>query len=361
MALTDITLTDALNQLIEGDFQTRWEATKRLSVLGKGAISYLIPLLKDVELNWEVRWFAARALGTFDEETAALDALIQLLQQTHEPELIAIAAEGLSHFGEKGIEALIHLLKTPTHRLTAVQALANIQHTAVLLPLLDVSDDSNPAIRKVAIAALGNFREPQVDTVLINAIKDTADSVRIEAIANLGMRSNLLNSTNLVDILLPGLWDINPEVSKATAIALGRLGTETAVSSLARVLHSPHTPQTLQVQIARALGWVEKESALRALMSAQQTATMTVKVEIVETLSLFRSPHLRQQASVILTNWLQTLVVTPDDAPHLKRAIALALGHLQHYPAIDLLKTLTQDADAQTSLYAEAALRQLSP
>lgn len=352
-------LIQALDQLLEGDFQSRWEATKWLSTLGPQAIALLVPLLEDEDLDWEIRWFAARTLSTFDE-AEALDALIRLLQQTQEPELIAIAAESLSHFEEKGISTLIDLLELPAHRLTAIQALANIRHTAVLIPLLAAAADTNPAVRKVAIAALGNFREPQVDDVLLKAVKDTSAAVRQEAILNLGMRSNLLATVNLVDILLPGLWDLNPKVNQATVIALGRLGTQTAVSSLARVLTSPHTPIALQQQIVRALGWIEKESALIALMSARQTTPISVQVEIVEVLTRLQSPALRQQASALLADWLERLFQAADDVSVLKRAIALALGNLHNQEAKPLLEAMMSDRDAQTCLYAEAALRQLS-
>lgn len=352
-------LATALDQLLEGDFQTRWEATKRIAMAGTAAIAHLIPLLEDEDLDWEVRWFAARTLSTF-EDTAALDALIRLLQRTQEPELIAIAAEGLSQFEDQGVNALIALLDTPTYRLTAIQALANIRHRTVLVPLLAASEDANPAVRKTAIAALGNFREPQVDEVLIQAVKDPAVAVRQEAIACLGLRSNLLEQVNLVDVLLPGLWDLHPEVNKATAIALGRLGTETAVSSLARVLRSPHTPTDMQIQIVRALGWSEKESAFRALLSMRQSAQLAVQVEIVAILSRLQAPLLRQQASAMLLDWLQSLLSTTEGAPDLKQAIALALANLNMQSARPWLEAMSQDTDAQTGLYAEAALRQLA-
>jgi HEAT repeat protein len=354
-------LTDALEQLLEGDFQMRWEATKRLAVLGKGTIAHIIPLLEDADLDWEVRWFAARVLSTFDAEPEALTALIQLLQHADEPELIAIAAEGLSQFGEQGVSALEQLLDSPAHRLTAIQALANVQHIDVLPPLFAVVADPEPVVRAAAIAAIANFRDPDADAVLIKAVKDPAAPVRKEAIAGLGRRAHLLATTDLVKIVQPGLWDLHPEVTQATAIAMGRLGTASAVACLVQVLQSPHTPETLQIQVVQALGWIEKAAALQGLTSMWQTALPALQVAIVEALSQWQSPPLRQQASAILLGWLQDLCAAPtDEKPTLKSAIAFALGHLKYAPAQDLLTTLAQDADAQTRLYAEAALRQLT-
>ena len=94
-------LEATLDQLVEGDFREKWEAAKQLIDWGDPAIAHLAKLLQSEEDDWEVRWFAARTLGQFDHP-AALEALVQLLQQTQEPELVAIAAEGLSHFGERG-------------------------------------------------------------------------------------------------------------------------------------------------------------------------------------------------------------------------------------------------------------------
>ena len=354
----DSLLRGALNQLIEGDFQTRWEAAKRLAAFGPDTIECLIPLLADADLDWEARWFIARTLGEFDH-IAALEALVQLLQETTEPELIAIAAEGLSHFGKRGVEALIPLLEKPSHRLTMVQALANVRDSAIFEPLLALAHDPAPTIRALVIPALANFKVPQVDALLLQAVKDTHASVRQAAITHLGLRSQLLAQMDLVSILMPGLWDLSPLVNKATAIALGRLNTETSVTSLAQVLSSPHTPESLKIDVVRALGWIEKPSALFALLSARRQTSVAVQVEIVNTLARFRDPQLQQRTGEVLYDWLKTDLVSATGSGQVHQAIALALGQLHHAPALSLLDELRQGPNAQTRLYAEAALKQL--
>ena len=350
-------IADTIQLLLEGDFQTRWEATKRISALGKPAIAPLVTLLHDEDLEWEIRWFAARTLGYLDDEDA-LAALIQLLQETQDAELIAIAAEGLSRFGEASVHALVQLFEQPSYRIPAIQALASIRHSAALPPLLKTAQDRDPAVRTIALSALGDFRDARVEALLLEAIKDPVATVRQEAITHLGLRPHLQETINLVGILLPGLWDINLKVNQATAIALGRLGTETAVISLARVLASPHTPEPLQISIVRTLGWVKKESALSALLSAQQSVSVTVQLEIIEALSHLDEPGLKQRAGEALCHWLDTLLDSPE-AASVKPAIAFAIGCLQHQSARALLQHLSQDADERTRLYAQAALRQL--
>ena len=354
----DTLLGEALSQLIEGDFQTRWEAAKRLTAFGPEAIECLTPLLADAELDWEARWFIARTLGEFDHE-AALAALVQLLQETTEPELIEIAAEGLSHFGKRGVDALVQLLAKPSHRLTAIQALANVRDPAIFEPLLALADDSDPTIRSLVIPALANFKVPPVDALLLAAVKDTHATVRQEAITHLGLRSHLLAQLDLVSVLMPGLWDLSPRVNKATAIALGRLNTETSVTSLAQVLSSIHTPESLQIDVVRALGWIEKPSALLALFSARNQTSVAVQVEIINTLSRFRAPQLQQRAGELLCHWLTTDLGAATGSAAVYQAIALALGQLHYAPALSLLLDLQQGPNAQTRLYVEAALKQL--
>lgn len=349
-------LAIALQQFLEGDFHEKWEATKRLADLGEVAIAPLADLLQSEE-DWEVCWFAARALGQFDHP-AALQALVELLQQPQEAELVAIAAEGLSHFGERGVTALVQLLDQPAYRLTGVQALASIQHSSVFVPLLAAAEDADPTVRATALAALANFRHPVVDEMLLAGVKDPHIPVRREAITHLGLRSYLLADRNLVELLLPGLWDMHPEVSEATAIALGRLGTATAVAALARVLSSPHTPQRLQVSIIRALGWIEKESALLALFGSLPKLPLPLQTEIIETLTRFQTPDLRQRASEMLCDQLKMSLHQHSEDRALTPAIAFALGTMQHQTAIPLLQTLAQDDDPQIQLYVEAALRQ---
>ena len=351
-------LAASLRLLLEGDFQARWEATKRLPILGKAAIAHLVPLVEDEDLDWEVRWFAARTLGNFND-SEALESLVHLLQKTHEPELITIAAEGLSQFGAEGVSALMQLAAQPEHRLTAIQALASIRHKAVLPPLLAAAQDGHPLVRSTALAAIGHFRAPEVDPALLAAVNDPVAAVRQEAITHLGLRSHLLATIDLVELLFPSLWDLDPQVHQATAIALGRLGTATAIAHLSQVLRSPHTPESLQRVVVRALGWSNQVAALEALLAARQTVTEPVQIEIIETLARFEATHLRQQAGIALCEWLQTLFTHPAMSA-VKQAVALALGNLHPPQAESLLQTLAQDADPQTSLYAEAALRQLA-
>ncbi|MGD1858673.1 MAG: HEAT repeat domain-containing protein [Leptolyngbyaceae cyanobacterium] len=360
-------LKKTIHRLIEGDFREKWEAVKRFAGIGPEAIAALTPLLEDEEQDWEVRWFAARAIGQFGHPEA-LKALVQFVQKTKEAELVAIAAEGLSQFGERGVNTLVQLLKQPAHQLTAVQALASIQHPSVYRPLLAVAQSvqNEPAIRATALIALSNFRHAQVDDLLLELARDPHVAVRREAIVHLGMRPHLLDQVDLINLLLPGLWDAHFKVSQATAIALGRLGTETAVTALAEAMTAPHVTESLQFTMIHSLGWIERESALMTLLNLLEQLSISLQTEIVETISRFQTPYLRQQAGKGLYDWLKNSDWAADDALstpqqcQFRAAIALALGNLQYQPAASILQQLQATSDPQTRLYAEAALRQLA-
>lgn len=351
-------LNDFLHLLVDGDFQERWEATKHLTNCGKAAIAPLMPLMQDSDLDWEIRWFAARTLGQIDHPDA-LAALVTLLQQTDDAELIAIAAQGIAQFGDKGVEALAQVFYRTCHRLTAVQALGNIHHESVLEPLFLAAQDDAAPVRRAAIAALGNFHHPKIDEILVERLRDSHVAVRKEAISQLSFRRHLLTQVNLVEILLPGLWDISLEVNQATAIALGRLGSETAIASLSRVLASPHTPEQLQATILQALGWIEKETSLLALLSARQNLSPKLQVELIETLTRFRTDQLRERAGEALCTWLKAELRDDPVASQVAWAIALALGNLQYEPALPLLESVAATAKEHLQLYTNAALRQL--
>ncbi len=88
----------ALAVLEVGDFQDRWDVAKIFPLLGDAAIAPLIDLLQDDDADLETRWFAARILGSFNS-SAAIQPLIEILHQSKDDDLNAIAAEALTHLG----------------------------------------------------------------------------------------------------------------------------------------------------------------------------------------------------------------------------------------------------------------------
>ncbi|MBE9102889.1 HEAT repeat domain-containing protein [Vacuolonema iberomarrocanum] len=355
-------LTTALNGLINGDFQHRWQAVKQLPDVGEAAIAPLLDLLQDEEMDWEVRWFAARALGHF-QQPHVLEALLNLLTTTSDEELQATAAAALGQFGAAGIDPLTQLMQQPGQRLLAIKTLASIRHPDILPPLLAAVTDTHVAVRAMAIATLGNLQSShQSDAVvnaLLQALQDPDTTVRQEAVTALGRWAEQQNTPELVHALVPCLWDLSLPVCQTTARTLGRLGTQPAIAAMAQVLHAPHTPEPLQIALIQGLGWHPQTASLNALIAAWENAPQRVRLEIIDVLGRMASTPLQQAAGNALCNWVRSLLQTPQ-AADLKQALALALGQVQVEGAQSLLEHLRQDTDERVQIYADAALRQLA-
>src|SRR4028119_1776123 len=95
----------ALNVLDAGDFQERWDVAKMFPKLGSRAIAPLIEILEDEEAELELRWFAARILGEFNDPVV-VTSLVELLRTSEDEELIEMAAAALTNLGSSAIDAL---------------------------------------------------------------------------------------------------------------------------------------------------------------------------------------------------------------------------------------------------------------
>lgn len=148
----------ALQVIEAGDFQEKWDAAKVFPKLGKCSIAPLIAILENEEADLDVRWFASRILGEFDDPVVVI-SLVQLLQSAEDEELAQMAAQALSNIGSSAIAALSNLLAQEESRYLAVQALAQIRRPETITPLLSVVHDPLPSIRSTAIEALTSFRD----------------------------------------------------------------------------------------------------------------------------------------------------------------------------------------------------------
>ncbi|BAY76892.1 HEAT repeat-containing PBS lyase [Nostoc linckia NIES-25] len=351
-------LTLTLSMLEMGDFQQRWEITKILTNLGNIAIPPLIEILKDEDVDEELRWYAARTLGEFQHPNA-IAALVELLKNDEDEELKAIAATALGKMGTVAITSLAELLVDEDTRLLAVRSLCCIPQTETIAPLLSVVQDPQPAIRAAAIEALTNFDDERVPPVLLNALDDVAATVRRAAVIGLGFRPDLRQAFDLVTRLQPKLYDINLDVCCAAATSLSRMGSDEAAKHLFDLLISPQTPITLQLETIRALSWMGTQSSLKYLQTAlHQSTSETAWQEIVTVLGRVQKPQLTTPATEILIEVLQSqhpaIKIT-----NLKSAIALSLGQLGKTQAIEPLILLLADSNVSVRLHAIAALKNL--
>ncbi|MEH2216373.1 MAG: HEAT repeat domain-containing protein [Nostoc sp.] len=346
-----------LSILEVGDFQQRWEITKVLTNLGNIAIPPLIEILEDEDAEEELRWYAARTLGEF-QQPEAIAPLVELLKTDEDEELKAIAATALGQMGTVAIAAFSELLLDEDTRLVAVRSLSCIPQTETITPLLSVVQDSQAIIRTAAIEALSSFHDERVAPILLNALDDIAATVRRAAVLGLGFRPDLREALDLVKRFQLKLYDFNLDVCCAAAVSLSRMGCDEAAKHLFDLLISPQTPIKLQLETIRALSWMETPSSLESLQIAfTQCTSETLWQEIVTVLGRVQKPQTTQAAEILL-QILQSQHLAIEIVS-VKSAIALSLGQLGEIQAIEPLIWLLADSNVSVRLHAIAALKNL--
>ncbi len=348
----------ALQVLLRGDFQERWEVSKILPKLGQAVVIPLIEILDDEAADIEARWFAGRILGQFEQPEVVI-ALVKLLQNTEDEDLAAMAAQALAEIGDSAVTALQELLLQPELRLLIVQTLSYIRRPQIVEPLLGVVQDPQPKIRAMVIEALSSFRDPRITPVLIAALQDISAAVRQEAVVALSFREIQVPSAQLVWHLQPLMYDFNLQVCQRAVTAMGRIGTDDATEALFDLLKSPVTPTVLQIDAIRALGWAASQSALEYLSEILSGSQVSLCQEIVAVLGRWHCQELRVQVSQILLDFLASEKETAQDTK-VKQAAAFSLGQLGVTAAISTLEKLATDEDSIVKLHALSSLKKLN-
>ena len=345
----------ALKMLIQADFHHKWEISKLLPSFGEKIIDPLCTLAVDETIEAEVRWFSCKVLGKFPERTVVL-TLVKLLQQTTNSELTTIAEKTLIEIGDRAVDALVDLLAQPEHRLLAVRALTYIRTSKTIAPLLEVSTAEEPELRTMAIEASSSFHDSRIPPVLIAALQDKASSVRKQAAIALGFRPDLCQELNLISQLQPLLYDLDLEVCRQAAIALGRMKQIEATTALFDVLQADTTPASLKLDLIKALAWSENASAIAYLEQALSSASELVVREIITVLGRITTPELKPLAARTLVDFWQS---DRQSSSETKQALATSLGQLRCSDAREALEAITQDSDRKVKLHALSALKKL--
>jgi HEAT repeat protein len=343
-------LGDLLEQLRTSDFQGRWDAAKQIAALGAIAVDPLLDLLRDERQAPEARWFAARALGNFDQPPV-IASLAQVLRDTEDEDLSQIAAAGLANL--QAVAVLATLLDDPKQRLLAVQSLAQIGTSDTVEPLLQVVSDPDPAIRQTALDALGRIGDSRVGPILIAALADPVAAVRQLAVQTLGRRPTLAGR-DLVGHLQLRLQDEDLAVRRTTLTSLGHVGTPAAISLLGQVVHHPHTPPSLQIRAIEVLGWLNQPESHGPLATTLTHPEVTLRQAAATALG-----KLTARAEPATASLLTHLFQTPETDPAVQQAAALALARLGQPAAWDGLVALAQSAHAGVQLHGISALKQL--
>ncbi|MGL5080212.1 MAG: HEAT repeat domain-containing protein [Microcoleaceae cyanobacterium] len=373
-------LEQALEDLECGDFHQRWEVAQTLARLGAIAVDPLILRLTDEDTDAEVRWFIVRILGQFETE-AVVQALVDVLRtvKPDEPDedttVREMAAAALANLGSDAVVALVPLLNLAELRLLVTEALAQIRHPETIAPLMQVVQDPNPQVRAIAIEALGSFPDQAISEVLILALKDPVAAVRKEAVIALGMRSEWEETLQLTQQLQPLLWDTQSSVVQQVQIALSRFKTPAAAAALFEQLSSALVPLPIQLGAVRALGWFETAEALTVLrqfslellqakpetsLSSESLALyQEILQETIQGIGRTSEPHLQEQAVDLLVDILSCHHPVLE-LPQIKQQIALGLGKLGKFKALEPLIHLLAETHIGVRLHCVTALKQLA-
>jgi HEAT repeat protein len=343
----------SLQVLYQGEFQDSWQVAKVLPLLGDRIIQPLLAMLQNSALEPAAHWFAGRILGG-TTSGLVVETVIDLLDQQPVPELAEILLRILTDMGVPAIQQLSELLTSPSRRLSAVSALAQIRHSQTIEPLISVVADPNPVVRVLSIEALGSFHDERIPALLIAALADLNSTVRQVAVVGLGMRPDLLTELQLIDRFQPLLADLNLGVCAATAAALGRMGTEHAATVLWQCYQQHTCPMELQQQIVRALGSVDQPVTAEYLEQVLRTADLEIALEALRAIDRLKNQHL--VIGVLLRDYLKQ--PPANNTARIRQEIAAVLGNMPDSFAVETIVLLLADPDERVRWQAIYCLKQ---
>ncbi|USR91008.1 HEAT repeat domain-containing protein [Phormidium yuhuli AB48] len=351
------TVTALLELLEVGDFQERWDAAKRLPSFGEPALEGTLVLLRSHPEDDELAWFAAQVIGQF-HSSQALSALLELLRnEATDKDVKGMAARTLANLGAVAIAPLSELLQEERWRLLGIRTLAQIRHGDVSQRVAPFWDDDNPEVRAQVLALLGCHRHQRLLTPLLKGLRDLSPLVRREATIALGLQhewvQELAPEVVVVGLLQERLLDLDVAVSQQAAIALSRVGTLEAIAALGRCLRSPQTPVPLNLEVIRALGWIERPQSIELLQTALSLPSLQLCLEAIRVLSQVKRKSLKPRAAKALTTWWNRHP-PQRETPQVRQAIALGLGNFQQPETEAVVRSLLEDADETVRWHAQA-------
>jgi len=243
--------------LRESSAELRLEAVMALRRIepNQAAETLLVAALSDEDPN--VRWVAGLTLGERGNQKA-VGVLVEILRQGQEYDQ-SRAARFLGRMrAMEAVDALVGALNEDVWsvRIAARDALVEIGDAAVE-PLLSAAKEGSGRVRMKAASALGRLGSERAVGVLLAALRDRDWMVCDEAaVALAGIRSE-----KAVGPLIAALKDPNGETRQAAAWVLGEMESAPAVDALSALLADPEAGGMAAI----ALGKIGSEKAVTPL------------------------------------------------------------------------------------------------
>jgi len=159
-------IDELLGMLSDAPTPIRCDALRELQKLGRdgaAALSAVMALFQEDELDVTVRCEAALALASIGAEDATVSAaLVQALDNEHE-DIQCAAEEAVNRVGQPAVPALLKAIRSPmsSMRIKAAQSLAKIKPPSkeTIASLIAAMDDEDTDVQRAAIRALGAHGE----------------------------------------------------------------------------------------------------------------------------------------------------------------------------------------------------------
>ncbi|MFH1380302.1 MAG: HEAT repeat domain-containing protein [bacterium] len=239
-------------QLADPEYAVRGAAVDALGVLRAHKAQHEIMHLLTSDPHEEVRQYAAIALRSLGDATAA-DVLIEALSDEH---------EGTRHEVIKTIGKL---------RITNGR-----DHIRGLL------GDKNPLIRESSLSVLGSIGDASVIEAVTRSLRDREFRVRMEAARTLGK----LNAQDSVSELKKSLKDSHEEVSLAAAVSLAMMHNDSGKKTAQTYLeHTDPLMRKTAVEVFKLIGkkkdigelkFMQENDPVRSVQSAARRAIASI-------------------------------------------------------------------------------------
>ncbi len=353
-----INLNSALDAFAIVDFEEKWTIAKVLVKYGDIVISPLKTVILNKTASLDHRCFSLRVLSQLKNPEIVLIAT-QLLMNTEQEELIALATQTLAVQGKDSIAFLSELLEDEDYRLLACKALGQIPNRLVIEPLISVVEDHNREVKKTAICALRNFNDSRIIKIMTNALQDYHSEIRKEALIALGLKLKANPQLDVIEIVIPLLNDLNLSVAQQAAMTLSRCHHPLAISALENILNSKITPKPLTKTVIKVLGWIATSESIQCLGKFMTTNESSLTIEIIKILGRVNKPELKSEVTTILDRFYHSKSPHLTDAKILQ-TLCYSWTQLQAVKVIPMLKQIPMSENQQVSLHARAAIETLS-
>lgn len=366
----DPILHESLSQLVEGDFNARWQASKILKSYGAEVHEPLITIAQAHRNDPDLQVFIVGILGV-NPTPSTLLALVNLLKRSTDEEVRESIILTLGQQGPSQVNELMSFAKQPDLQMPVLRALVQINHPSTLEGLLQFVDHDIGDIRATALEALGQFHSEFITANLLQGLTDPSSNVRAVCVKALGLRGTQEIDEAHITTISALLYDLNADVCHQTARTLGRFDHPLALEYLWQRLIEQPTPISLTKSLVQALGWSCHTTGLAYLSTllslvAEDSEDSKLRLpwpselvmELIQVIANLEKDSPVDQIELQLTSLLGTDIV-PFNEIQVQQRLIMAIARLGQVSSISPLINALKMEDDRIRFHIIAALKQI--